>query len=102
MVYYDHDRVMAVGDRKISDEVDGELPAKEGSGRRDRHEWRDCEVSINLALLTNSAVVHEVFDKRSKTGPPKVTFKDRFGVEDTHVPGCRGEMDQVEEERPCR
>ena len=92
MVYYDHNRVMGVREREISDEVDGELLEREGGGRSNRLEWRDCGMSINLALLTNSTAIHKVFDEGSETGPSKVMFKDRFGVEDTHVPRCRGGM----------
>ena len=85
MVYYDHNRVMAIRGRKIGDEVDRELFKREGGKGGDGHKWRDSQMGVKFVLLTEGASVNKVFYKGRETGPPKVTFKDSLGVEDTHM-----------------
>ena len=97
MVYYDHNRVMAVGGRKISDEINRELFKGEGGRGGDEHKWRDGWMDVDFVLLTEGTSIDEVFYKGRETGPPRVTFKDRLGVEDTHVTSGGGRVDEVEE-----
>ena len=42
-------------------------------------------MSVDLVLLANSATHDEMFDKGGKARPPEIAFKDRLGVEDSHV-----------------
>ena len=97
MVYYDHNRVMAIGGREISDEVDREL-FKEKDGRGgDGCKWRDGQMGVDFVLLTEGTAVDEVFHEGGETWPLKITFKDSFGVENTHVACGGGRVDGVEE-----
>ena len=52
---------------------------------------------VNLVLLASHTASDEVFDKGGETWPPKVTLKDRFGVENAHVTQEERRMDGVEE-----
>ena len=97
MVYYDHNRVMAIGGRKISDEVDRELFKGEGYRGGDGRKWRDGQMGVDFVLLTEGTSINEVFYEGRETGPPKVTFKDSLGVEDTYVTHGGGRVDEVEE-----
>ena len=97
MIYYDHNRVMAGGGRKIGDEVDRELfEGKDGSGG-DGCKWRNSQIGVDFVLLTEGTSINEVFYEGREIGPPKVTFKDRLGVEDTHVISSGGRVDGVKE-----
>ena len=93
MVYYDHDRIMAAGGRKVSDEIDGELPEGKCSRGSDRHKWGNGGMSVNFILLANGIAINKVFDKGEEIRPPEVVFKDGFCVENAHMTGCRGGMD---------
>ena len=97
MVYYDHNRVMAVGGRKIGDEVDRELFKGEGDRGGDGRKQRDGWMGIDFVLLTEGAPIDEVFYEGRETRPPKVTFKNSLGVEDTHVIYGGGRVDGVDE-----
>ena len=54
---------------------------------------------VVLILLANCTVSNEIFDKGRETWPPEVTFKDRLGVENSHVTQEEGRMDGMEESR---
>ena len=97
MVYYDHNRVMAIGGRKIGDEVNRELLKGKGSRGGDGHEWRDGQMGVDLVLLTEGTSIDKVFYEGRETGPPEVTFKDSLDVEDIHVTCGGGRVDGVEE-----
>ena len=87
---------MAIGGRKISDEVDRELlKGKDGRGG-DGCKQRDGRMGIDLVLLTDGASIDEVFHEGGETWPSKITFKDSLGVEDTHVTHGGGRVDGVE------
>ena len=88
---------MAIGGRKISDEIDRELLKGEGGRGGDGHKWRDGQMGVDFVLLTEGTSVDDVFYEGRETGPPKVTFKDRLDVEDTHVTSGGGRVDGVEE-----
>ena len=96
MVYYDHNKIVAIRGRKISDEVDRELLKGEGGRGGDGHKWRDGRMGVDLVLLAEGAAINEVFYEEGKTWPPKITFKDSLGVEDTHVTHGGGRVDGVE------
>ena len=97
MVYYDHNRVMAIRGRKISDEVNRELLEREGGRGGDGCKCRDARMDIDFVLLTEGTAIDEVFYKEGETWPPKIMFKDSFGTEDTHVACGGGRVDGVEE-----
>ena len=97
MVYYDHNRVVAGGGRKIGDEVDRELFKGEGGRGGDGHKWRDGQMGVDFILLTKGTPIDKVFHEGRETRPPKVTFKDSLGAEDTQVTCGGGRMDGVEE-----
>ena len=59
-------------------------------------------MSVDLVLLANGASCNEMFNKSGKTQPPEVAFKDRLGVEDSHVAQKGGGVDQMEEGRAGR
>ena len=40
---------------------------------------------VNLVLLANCATSNEMLDKGGEARPPEIMFKDRLGVEDSHV-----------------
>ena len=42
-------------------------------------------MSIHFVLLANGATGNEMFDEGGEAWPPEVSFKDRLGVEDSHV-----------------
>ena len=50
-------------------------------------------MSVDLVLLANHATSNEMLDKGGKTQPPEIPFKDRLGVENTHVTQEGGGMD---------
>ena len=54
-------------------------------------------MGVDFVLLTEGASINEVFYKGRETRPPKVTFKDSLGMEDTHVTHGGGRVDGVEE-----
>ena len=97
MVYYDHNRVVAIGGREIGDEVNRELLKGEGGRGGDRHKQRDGWMGVDFVLLTEGTAVDEVFHEGGETWPPKIMFKDRLDVEDTHVTSGGGRVDEVEE-----
>ena len=96
MVYYDHNRVMAIRGRKIGDEIDRELFKEEGGRGGDGRKWRDGQMGVDFVLLIEGTSINEVFYEGRETRPPKVTFKDRLGMEDTHVTSSGGRVDGVE------
>ena len=59
-------------------------------------------MSVNLVLLANSTSHDKMFDKGGQAWPPEIVFKDRLGVEDSHVAQEGGGMDQMEEGRASR
>ena len=97
MVYYDHNRVVAIRGREISDEVNRELLEGEGGRGGDGRKWRDGWMGVDFVLLTKGAAINKVFYKGGEVQPPKITFKDSFSVEDTHVARDGERVNGVEE-----
>ena len=93
MVYYGHNRVVAIRGRKISDEVNRELLKGEGGRGGDGHKQRDGRMSVYLVLLTDGTAINEVFHEGEEIWPPKISL----GVEDIHVTHGEGRVDGVEE-----
>ena len=85
MVNHNHNRIKPGGDREISDEVDRKLFERERDGGQNQTERRNGRMSVNLVLLANSAASDKMFDKGGQARPPEIEFKDRLGVEDSHV-----------------
>ena len=97
MVDHNHNRIKAQGKEKISDQVNGELPERKRNGGQDRTKWGNGRMCVDFVLLANHAASDEVLDKGGETQPPKVTPKDRPGVENAHVTQEERRMDGVEE-----
>ena len=93
MVDHDHNRIKPRGNREIGDEVDRELFERERDGGQDWTERRSGGMSVNLVLLANHATSNKMLDKGGQTRPPEIMFKDRLGVEDSHVARKGGGMD---------
>ena len=96
MVYYDHNRIMAIRRREVHDKVDRQLFEEEGVQRGDGDKWEDGRVSVDLVLLTDSTPINEAFDKGCKTWPPEVTLKDSLSAKDAHVAEGGGGMQGME------
>ena len=96
MVYYDHNRIMAIGSRKVHDKVNGQLLEGEGVQGGNGNERRDSRMGVDLVLLTDGTPIDEVFDKRGKAQPPEVTFENSLCAEDIHVAGGRGGVKRME------
>ena len=75
MVYYDHDRIMAIRGREVHDKVNGQLFKGEGVQGGDGNEWGNGRMSVDLVLLTDGASINEIFDKGCETQPPEVTLR---------------------------
>ena len=88
---------MAIRGRKIRDEINRELFKGESGRGGDGRKWRDGRMGVDFILLIEDASIDEVFYKGRETGPPKIMFKDRLDVEDTHVTSGGGRVDEVEE-----
>ena len=97
MVYYNHNRVVAIGGRKIGDEVNRELLKGEDGREGDGHKQGDGRMGVDLVLLTDGTAINKVFHEGGETRPLKITFKDSLGAEDTHVTHGGGRVDRVEE-----
>ena len=96
MIYYDHDRIMAIRGREVCDKVDGYLSEGEGVQGGDGNEWRDSRMSVDLVLLIDGTSINEVFDKGHETWPPEVMLKDSLSVEDAYVAREGGRMQGME------
>ena len=53
-------------------------------------------MGVDFVLLTDGTSVNEVFYEGREIRPPKVMFKNRLGVEDTHMTSSGGRVDEVE------
>ena len=71
MVYHDHERIEAHGEREVRDKVAGDLLKRargDGfNGRKGRH----GRVCISLVLLAEGATLDIAADERGETGPPE-------------------------------
>ena len=85
MVNHNHKRIKAQGEGEVGDEIDWESFEREQDSRWDWTKWRNSRVGVDLVLLANCTTGYEMFDKGGETQPLEILFKDRFGVEDTHV-----------------
>ena len=56
-------------------------------------------MGVSLMLLTDRAAGNEIFDEGGETWPPKVLFKDGFGMENTHVAREGGGVDRMKQSR---
>ena len=63
MVDHDQNRVIAVGDRKIRDEVHRDKGKGACVQGFDRLQWRIGGVAIDFVLLTDSAAVYIILDE---------------------------------------
>ena len=96
MVYYDHNRIMAIRGWEVHDKVNGQLFEGEGVRGGDGDKWGNGWVSVDLVLLTDGTSINEAFDKGCEIQPPEVVFKDSLSVKDAHVAGGGGGMQGME------
>ena len=99
MVDHNQNRIVAHRQWEVSDEIDRELSERERNSGWDGVQRGDDRMSVDLVLLANHTTHNEVFDKSGEAWPPEVTFKDSFGVKDTHVSREWGGMDGMKESR---
>ena len=85
MVDHNHNTIKPREDREIGDEVNRKLLERERDGGWNWTERGNGRMSVNLVLLANSASCDKMFDKGGQAWPPEIAFKDRLGVEDSHV-----------------
>ena len=96
MVYYDHNRVMALGGGKVGDEIDRQLFEGQGDRQRDRIEGGNRGVCVDFVLLTDSASINKVFHERREAWPPVIAFEESFGTEDSHMTRGGGGVNGME------
>ena len=96
MVYYDHNRIMAIRGREVCNKVNGQLFKGEGMQGGDGNKWRNGRMSVDLVLLTDGISINEAFDKGCETQPPEVILKDSLSVKDAHVARGGGGMQGME------
>ena len=71
MVYHDHERIEAGGDREVCDKVAGDLLEGTGSDGFDGRQGGYSGVHVNLVLLTEGTALDVVADEGGKAGPPE-------------------------------
>ena len=96
MVYYNHNRIMAIRGRKVHDKVNGQLFEGEGVQGGDGDKWGNGRMSVDLVLLTDDTSINEAFDKECKTRPLEVMLKDSLSANNAHMTGGGGGMQGME------
>ena len=87
MVYHNHERIEARGDREIRDKVTGDLLERAGGDGFDGREGGYGGVCVNLILLAKGAALDITADERSKAGPPKLSSDQLSGFQEAGVSG---------------
>ena len=85
MVYHNQNRIEAVGQWEIGDEVHRDLLEGMGAIGGDRSEWGYGGVCVDLIGLTHSTTSNEAANEGGYTGPPVVLLEKGDGVEITTV-----------------
>ena len=71
MVYHDHERIEAQGDREIRDKVTGNLLEGTGGDGFDRRQGGYGGVCVNLVLLAEGTAFDIAADEGGESGPPE-------------------------------
>ena len=71
MVYHNHERIEAGGDREICDKIAGDLLEGAGDDGFDGREGGYRRVCVNLVLLAEGTALDVAADEGSKAGPPE-------------------------------
>jgi len=97
MIDHDHDRIIAVGNREVCDEIHGDL--REGAGRRggDRSQRGSRRVRDNFHLLAYSAAINVLPDIGAHTWPPIGFLHVPFGGRASRVSGSGMIMVELED-----
>ena len=93
MVYHDQNRIVAVGDGKVSNEVHGNLLERVGAFGGNRGKQGVGWMDVDLVGLTHGASGDESPDEGSHAGPPVVSLEQGDGVEVTAVSSSEGLVD---------
>ena len=83
MVNHDQERIETVRKREISDQINGKLLKRTGTGQGERREGRGGQVGVNLHLLTESTTCNKVMDERGHTRPPVVLCQEGIGSKES-------------------
>ena len=97
MVYHDQDRVVAVGEGKIHDEIHGDLLEGASAFGRDRGQGGVGRVSVHFIGLAGSAAGDESTDESGHSRPPVIFLEKGDGVEISAVGSHEGFMDMFDE-----
>ena len=81
MVYHDQNRIIAVGEQEISDEIHGNLLEWACAFGRNRGKGGVGRVGVNLIGLANSAAGDEFADEGGHARPPIVFLEHGDGAE---------------------
>ena len=81
MVYHDQNRIIAVGDRKVCNEVHGDLLEGVTAFGRGRGKWGVGGVGVDLIGLTSGTTSDKFLDEGGYTRPPVVLLEQRDGAE---------------------
>ena len=87
MVYHDHERIEARGDREIRDKVAGDLLERARGNGLDGREGGYGGVCVNLILLAKGAALNITADERGKARPPKLSGDQLSGFQEARVSG---------------
>ena len=81
MVYHNQDRIIAMGNGEIGDEIHGDLLEGAGAFEGNGHKGRNQGVSVDLIGLAHGAASDEFADKGSHTRPPIILLEKGNGME---------------------
>ena len=87
MVYHDHERIEARGDREIRDKIAGDLLEGVGSDGFDGRERGYGGVRVNLVLLAEGTALDVAVDEGSKAGPPEFGGDQLSGFQEAGMSG---------------
>ena len=87
MVYHDHERVEARGDRKIRDKITGDLLERARGDGFDRREGGYGGVGVNLVLLAKGTALDVAADEGSESGPPEFSGDQLSSFQEAGVSG---------------
>ena len=90
VVYHDQNRIIAVGEGKVRDEIHRYLLEGAGAFRRDRGKWGVGRVGIDLIGLARGTAGDEFADEGGHAGPPVVFLEQGDSAEVSAVGAGKG------------
>ena len=90
MVNHDHDRIKTIDQRKVSDEVDGEVLEGARALKGKRGDSWDCRMGEDLMCLANRTARNIVPDVDEKARPPIVLGKEGNGMKMAAMAAFKG------------